>query len=103
MREYLTQKRSVMQPAPRCQCERLISVALTSCNCITMSSVFDRIIDLKRRRTSRKLYSVNDLPAATSNIVSKGKQIAEIDSLGAEFTPSLKEVLIEPEGVYQHI
>lgn len=33
-------------------------------------------------------------------MVSKGKQVEESDSLGAEFTPRLKGVFIELKGVY---
>lgn len=81
-----------MQPTPRYQCERLISVILTRCNCMMKPSVFDRITDPKGRWTSRKLYSLNNLPAATFNMVSKDKQVREreSDSSDSEFTRGLK-------------
>lgn len=41
------------------------------------------------------------MPATTSDLIRKGKQVVKSDSLDVEFTPGLKRVLIELESVYQ--
>lgn len=43
-------------------------------------SSFDRINEPKTRWTLRNIYSGTGLPAATFNIVIKGKQVMESDS-----------------------
>lgn len=61
--------------------------------------IFDRVTDMKKGQTLRKLYSLTYLPTATSSMINKGKQIRECDSSNSKFSPGLKRVLIEPEGV----
>lgn len=64
-------------------------------------SIFFRITGQKRRQTLRKIYSKTDLPATTTNMVRKGKQVAQNESSDADFTPELKRVFVELEDVYQ--
>lgn len=48
------------------------------------------------------MYSIFDLPATTYNMVSKGKQVRESDSLDSEFYPELEGAFIKPKGMYQY-
>lgn len=64
--------------------------------------IFDRITDPIRRRISRKLCSIADLPAATSNMIRKGKHVRKSDFSDSEFSLGLKGMFIELESVYQH-
>lgn len=54
------------------------------------SSIFYHVTE----RTVRRIYSGIDLPAPSSNMVSKGQEVVESESADIEFTPELKECLL---------
>ena len=111
---------NVHKITPQCYCERLIMVVLSKCHCIShMSklSVFNRLSTsspsnlVKRRHPYKKrLFPKVEYLDVTFNMVipsttpskSKRKQLA-ISSEESDVEPSsgLKEILIEPEGIYQ--
>ena len=109
LRKYLTRK-SVLQIAPRCQCEQLTSAVLSDCHCdfqTSKSSVFSWLSAAsnsakKRRSRKKKLFSDVEYPEVTANIVGpsftpspKGSNLSE--ELDADWSPGLKDVLVEPE------
>jgi len=117
----LTRTRGAHQITPSCHCEQFITAVLSNFHRESheaRSSVFTHLHDTsttsvaKRRRSRRKKSSSDvEYPEVTSNMVgSTGTSVRpekERPSQGseesdAEYSPGLKGIIVEPEGVLQH-